>query len=363
MRRLTLMLVLTFLPPMGVPEAAAEVKLLAALDSNLCYNPQCLGTTAVPVLQGVTTKYKAIGPWTDHSVSATVSGAGITAAVSSPTGNFDNSSIDVALAATGDAAPGERTVTLKNRFGGSTGTFRILVLRKGTIASVDPPSPTSFFTQADVAVSGTNIANSKVDADMPGVSSATLVSNTDAAAVVRLTFSSPQTSVSGKLRFWDKACPTCNIVTRYFHSGGGAAGWIPVTITGPNAIKDITVVTGTATWFIASQPAKVRITLMRPVAANKSIATVSSRVTAGNLSPAGMTVTWQFPESKYVKPASGQVTIPTGQSYAEFTVTPNGEILPGNSAYYQPPRLTIEARTDPHATSAPHLKTASIPFK
>ena len=148
MRRLILMLALTLVPPTGVPDAAAEVRLLAALDVNICYNPQCLGTTAVPVLQGVTTKYKAIGPWTDHSASATVSGSGITATISSPKANFDNSSIDVALAATADAAPGERTVTLKNGLGGLIGSFRIEVLRKGAISSVDPPSPTSFFTQA-----------------------------------------------------------------------------------------------------------------------------------------------------------------------------------------------------------------------
>lgn len=363
MRRLTLMLALTLVLPTGVREAAAEVRLLAALDVNICYNPQCLGTTAVPVLQGVTTKYKAIGPWTDHSASATVSGSGITATLSSPNANFDNSSIDVALVASGDAAPDERTVTLRNRSGGVTGTFRIKVLRKGTISSLDPPSPTSYFTQADVAVSGTNIAESKVDYDMPGATSATIVSNTDTTAVVRLTFSSPQTSVSGKLRFWDKACPTCHNVSRYFHAGGGVAGWIPVTITGPNAIKEITVLTGNATWFIANQMSTVRITLMRPVAAARPTGTVSSRMPAGSLSPAGMTVTWQFPESKYVKPASGQVTIPAGQSYAEFRVTPNGEILGGSSSYYQPPQLTIEARTDPHATSAPHLKTVTIPFK
>lgn len=348
---------------LNAPAASAEVRTIAAEDSNVCRNPHCLVTTSVPVLQGGPTKYTLIGPWTDHSATASVSGAGVTAALSNPKANFDNSSIDVTLIAQAGAAPGERTVALRNASGGSTGTFKIRVVRKGSITGVEMPSPSEAFRQVDLRVRGSNLSGSAVRVDVREVTSSAIVSNTDAEIVVRLTFASPQVSASGRMKFWDGACQSCDTVWRYSHEGGGNLGWIPIEISGPNAIKEITVVTGTATWFIANQPATVRITLLRPVAAARPTGTVASRTTAGSLSPAGMTVYWQFPESKYVKPATGQVTIPAGQSYAEFRVTPNGEILAGSSAYYQPPQLTIEARSDLHATAAPHLKTVTIPFK
>ena len=347
----------------------AEITSIKGTSGNLCYNPECLPTTAVPVVQGATTDYTVVGAWADHAKQATISPAGgVTAALDSGTGNFGNSSIRVRLTVADDATPGERVVSLKGSNGASPDplapmTFRIRVVRRGTITGSPTTVMSDYFSEADVTLVGTNLTNAAVDADIPGLLTRTIVSNSDTRIVVRLKFATPVGEAHGKLRFYDQACGSCKISTRYFYRGTeGTLGYTPVNVLGPNAVKSASLQTGSvAGRFVAGQTSTVTITLVRPADQPdlRSIASTTSRTSS--VTTSGVTVYWKM-DPLHAEPSSGTVVVPVGQASASFSVKTKGYILAGNSAFFYPSSLRLELRTgNPNATTAPALKVITFP--
>ena len=354
-----------------------QIPLFAAIDSikgmpgNLCYNPVCEPTTTVPAVQGETTDYRLTGGSTNDVTRASVSpSGGVTVAFDSPTCCLEPSSVKMRLTVAPDAAPGVRVVSLKTKDGASPGgapmNVRILVARRGTITDSPTTIMPGYFTEADVTLVGTNLTNAAVDADIPGLLTRTIVSNTDTQIVVRLKFATAVGEAHGKIRFYDQACGGCKISTRYFFRGTeGTLGYTPVNVLGPNAVKSASVQTGSvAGRFIAGQTSTVTVKLVRP-ADQPNLMSVSSatstRTTAPLTTSSGVTVHWKM-DPLHAEPSSGTIVVPVGQDFATFAVKTKGYILGGNSSFFYPTSLRVELRTgNPNATTAPALKVVTLP--
>jgi hypothetical protein len=243
--------------------------------------------------------------------------------------------------------------------------LRVVVVRKGTVTGAPVTVIDNFFSEADVRLVGHNIGNAGVDVDIPGVTTKTIVSNTDTELIVRLRFSSRLGEAKGRIRLWDKGCSGCTTVARYWYQGmDGPVGFTPVTILGRNSLKDISVQTGAQTGtFVDGQTSTVTVTLLRPVDANLPGVLAPTATRSTSVGTTGVTVYWKM-DSQVATPSSGQVVIPAGRDFATFTVRTKGYILAGNSAYFYPSTLKVEARTgSPTAMQAPELRVESFPSK
>jgi hypothetical protein len=351
--------------------ASAEIVTVKGTSGNICVNPECLPSAVVPVIQGATTDYTLVGNFTDYVARASVSPAGGVSATfdTSHAGLLDTSSIRMRVAVAPDAAPGERVMTLTKSDGRVPDLqpmrVRVVVVRKGTVTGAPVTVVPNFFNEADVRLVGRNIGNAGVDVDIPGVTTKTVVSNSDTELVIKLRFSTRLGEARGRIRLWDKACGSCTVVARYWYQGtDGPVGFTPVLILGPNALKDISVMTGAQTGgFVAGQSSTVTVTLLRAVDNLTGVTTTTATRSAAPVGTTGVTVYWKM-DPQVATPSSGQVVIPAGRDSATFSVLTKGYILAGNSAYFYPSSLKVEARTgSPTATQAPELRVGTFPAK
>lgn len=360
--------------------ASAEVTRIKGVSGNACFNPECLGTTTVPVLQGMTTQYTLVGPWTDHSRKSVQSptSSGVTITFDTPV--FDltgrTSSIRMRVAVAADATPGERTIALRNDANQPLNmSVKIVVARKGRVtAVVAPPRQANYFTQAVVTLRGTNLTNSNVDVDFPGNTPSSVTVNADGTeAQVTIGFLSPQAMVTGKIRLWDYGCRSCGIYPHYFHTGtdAGNLGWSSVTIVGPNGLKQLSVASPDGAVFSVGKSATITITLTRPVDQITSGDRLSTGTTVGRTlgtlataTSGGLTVQWSM-DPEHAVPASGQVTFPPGTDTFKVTLTNiKLKYLQGSSSYTIPPTLRVETRiAGMTGTTPPSYLAASFPTK
>jgi len=274
------------------------------------------------------------------------------------------------VTAAADATPGERVITLTKSDGSVPDAqpmkVRVIVARNGTVTGAPVTIVQSFFNEADVRLLGRNIGNASVDVDMPGVTSSTVVSNSDTEVVIKLRFASRIGEARGRIRLYDKSCTGCRGIVRYWYQGTeGPVGFTPVVILGPNALKDITVQTGAQSSFVAEQSSVVTVKLNRivdsPNLTGLAAPTGTRTTSTATLTTAGVTVYWKM-DSQFATPSSGQVVVPPGKDFATFTVLTKGYIAAGNSGYVFPSSLKVEARTgDPNATQSPELRTETFP--
>jgi hypothetical protein len=364
--------------------ADADVRLIKGPSGNACFNPECLGTTTVPALQGVTTDYTLVGFATNdirRSAQAPTS-SGVTITFDTPFADLTpnpfalgaNSSIRMRIAVAPDATPGERTISLRNNENQSLNmSVKIVVVRKGRVTSISTSRQSNYFTQALVTVRGTNLTNSSVDVDFPGNTPSSVTVNGDGTeAQVTIGFLSPQSMVTGKVRLWDYGCRSCGIYPRYFHTGtdAGNLGWSSVTIIGPNGLKQISVASPDGARFSVGKSATITIMLVRPVDQITSGDRVSTGTTVGRTlgtlatASSGLTVQWNM-DPEHAVPASGQVTFPPGTDTAKVTLTNiKLKYLAGNSSYTIPPTLRVEARiAGTTGTAPPSYLAATFPTK
>ena len=364
--------------------AGAEVRRIKGTSGNACFNPECLPTTTVPVLQGITTDYTLVGFATNDIKSSVQSptSSGVTITFDSPVADLTpnplaigaNSSIRMRVAVAPDAPPGERTISFRKDGNQPLNmSVKIVVARKGRITSVSAPRQANYFTQAVVTVRGTNLTNSNVDVDFPGNTPSSVTVNGDGTeAQITIGFSAPQSMATGKVRLWDYACRSCGIYPHYFHSGTdpGNLGWSSVTIVGPNGLKQISVASPDGARFSVGKNATITITLIRPVDQITSGDRLSTGTTVGRTlgtlatASSGVTVQWNM-DPEHAVPASGQVTFPPGTDTAKVTLTNiKLKYLAGSSSYTIPPTLRVETRlAGTTGTTPPSYLAATFPTK
>ncbi|HEX4950985.1 MAG TPA: hypothetical protein VFZ34_30280 [Blastocatellia bacterium] len=251
----------------------AQADITTISGGLVCGNPDCLPTGAVPVLQGKTTKLLVKGQGVNFADknNVDVTGNGVSASITkdhliAPGESFGTGGADVRLVVDADAAPGERTVTLRD--GDKRYRFKILIVRNGRINSVTVPAPTDFFQTADVTFQGTRLGNSGVQLSGFQGTTAQVLENTESRLVVRLNFNSLRAEASGSIVLFDGSCRNCGIVSTAFearHEGPDGERRIPINIVGPNAVKSITppsLVTLGSTFTI-------RVDLVRPASAGR----------------------------------------------------------------------------------------------
>jgi len=166
------------------------------------------------IRQGTSDSGTAFGDWYENITSVSVSGSGVSVRIGQKRNGLQNSmagngmvgSIDLTFTATANAAPGNRTVTLRWS-DGKTETFTVKVIGVARIQSIDVPSLALGFTTVRLTIRGENLANpTRADlrydgnafepvvtaggADRPGVSNR-IVSSTSTTVVVELLFAAP----------------------------------------------------------------------------------------------------------------------------------------------------------------------------
>ena len=349
---------------------AAEIVSIRGVSGNICVNPECLPSSALPVMQGATTDYTLVGDWTDKVARASFSPSGGLSATfdTQKMGFLNTASIRMRLTVAEDATPGERVITLTKSDGSVPDALpmkvKVLVVRKGRVTGAPVTVVQSFFNEADVRLVGHNIGNANVDVDMPGVTSKTIVSNSDTEVVVKLRFSSRLGEARGKIRLWDKSCGSCKVVDKYWYQGTeGVVGFTPVVILGPNFLQDISVQTGPQSGrFVAGQSSAVTVKLVRVVDSNlMGIAVPAGTRSVTSVGTTGVTVYWKM-DPQFATPSSGQVIVPAGKDSVAFTVLTKMFYLAGSTSYLYPSSLKVEVRTgDPNATLAPELKFETFP--
>jgi hypothetical protein len=185
------------------------------------------------------------------TVRLMVHGIGIAAAnaVSDNSGSLDveitgaggvgRKEINVKVSA--DGARGEKTVTLRQKVGNMTMTewkFRVHVINRGKVTQVAYPTPNSFFTEATVTVSGTDLGNARVyphgmqtfNTPAPAV---TKTDNSADEVKVKFVWPTRQSAPTVKFRLCDEALPNSQYCLPIKY--GQAEG----VIKGPPAVASI----------------------------------------------------------------------------------------------------------------------------
>ncbi len=301
-----------------------------------CSNPDCGPSGVAPVLQGRKTVLLIDGQdvnFADKN-NVDVSGSGVSAGIIrdhliSPKFGVGTGRAEVELNVGADAPPGERTVTLNHN--GCFGCprqykFKILVVRNGKVTDVDIPSPSAFFQQVDITFSGQRIGNAGVSViGFPGGTTAQVIGgqSNESRAVVRLNFSSARAEASGQIKLFDNACGTRCVTNNEVYDGLTNTQTTNVTITGPNAVKDITFPDGNS--VTVGGVLTIQINLVRPAK------TALFKSAIGVPSKDGEIVHWQLVPANVFEAAPGsgttfsptglnQVRIPGGNTLVRLTV-------------------------------------------
>jgi len=145
--------------------------------------------------------------------------------------------IELQIPASATGSRGEKTVTPQLRIGNNIATtwpFKVTVINNGTIGSASFPTPSDFFTQAEITVNGQNLGNARlfIPNDVSPRPTLSIVSNTDTQVRFRATYSQLQSAPNLKVVLCDEAvsdfgCPP-------------AWGTVTGQIKGPAAVQAMT---------------------------------------------------------------------------------------------------------------------------
>jgi hypothetical protein len=329
-------------------------------DHRMCSGSTqgCAGKGPVPVEQGETRTLSVKGQNVNFcsAVSTNANGTVTIVGTKAIADGFGvgTGQIDIRVALTGDAATGARTVTLSNCVG-ATFTFTVHVVRDGTAAAVNPvPRQSDFFTQVDVTVTGTNIAGAGAKLNLatpPG--QVQVVSSNATSATLRLTYSSPQSKVTGQLILFDASFPgACASAQNFGCYGAG----IPFTVLGPNAVESITFPTGSTIHAGGIVTIRVRLTQPAP---------------AGSFSPGGGSIGGEL--VKWQVHPSTAFTAETGTTFNPNVALNDVRLNAGSQSadlvvrFVQNPTgcgptctATVEARTSDFRDAPPYKKTVTF---
>ncbi len=136
--------------------------LSAGFNRTEGYN-KCGGVIAVK--PGLSNNGTFFGDWYEFASSASVSGSGVTATLGTKMNGAQNNgrgegmigSVEIRISATENAAPGNRTLTIRFPNGG-TDQFTINVIAMGSITGQTIPTLDLGFTRVRVVFTGTNLS-------------------------------------------------------------------------------------------------------------------------------------------------------------------------------------------------------------
>lgn len=283
----------------------------------------CTKDVEYPIRQGQTTTLTVEGQFVDLSTGLEVTGSGVT--VSSAGASSSSKSIRIAVDS--NAEPGLRTVKLHYavEFNGPD-TFKIRVVRNGRVTNIDVPSPTQFFTDVNITMTGSNIGNaalvgngmlrSSENSFSATSSTVDLVENTATRAVIHLHFNTygPLAEGFASIQLYDKSCGTiCRDSSKFRYNATDF-----ITITGPNALKSVDVPNSVSVGSLLN----IKVTLLRRV--SKGIADPTG--SKGAALSGGVPIFWQLSpaDSFEAAPGSGTQYSATGQNRVS--------IMPGNDS-------------------------------
>ena len=202
--------------------------------------------------------------------------------------------IDLRVAVANNAGAGNHTITLSNCVR-ETFTFTVGVLRNGSATAIaNVPRQNAYFTQVDLTITGTNIANAGArlvgtTQSPTGSTQVSIVSSNATSATVRLTFSTGQSKATGQVVLFDNQFPGACLGSQSFGCYGPGLAY---TVLGPNAIESISFPTGSA--IRSGSVLTIRIRLTQPAPSGSF-----NPETGGSLS--GELVKWQVhPSSSFV---------------------------------------------------------------
>ncbi|MEW5975594.1 MAG: hypothetical protein AB1898_07290 [Acidobacteriota bacterium] len=260
-------------------------------DDRMCANLSqgCAGKGPIPQEQGETRTLKVKGQDVNFCTSASASGAGVTVTIVGTKLVADGftvgtGQINLRIAVGATAAPGQRTITISH--GSTSYSFTLRILRNGVVSGLNAvPRQSDYFTQVDVTLTGTNIAQAGTRLELigtspPGTTQAQVLSSNDTTAVVRLTFSTPQSKATGRIVLFDNSFPGACTANQTFGCYGAGQAY---TILGPNAIESVTFPTGNA--IRIGSVLTIRIRLTQPASGGSS--------SPGNFSLPGEIIKWQ----------------------------------------------------------------------
>lgn len=232
----------------------------------------CGPSVEYPVRQGQTTTITVNGQYVDLSTALEVTGSGVS--VSSASGTT-SSNKKIRIVVDANAAAGLRTIKLRYLVEASgPDTFKIRVVRAGRVTDIGVPSPTQFFNDVKITLTGENIGNAEVSSANfnPAPSSVELIEaeSSETRAVVRLRYANDLAAASGSIRLRDKSCgsPCSGTLGSLFnYTGLNDAGLTNFAIIGPNAVKEIRFpITGRCgnACFKVGDVFTVEVVLLRP---------------------------------------------------------------------------------------------------
>lgn len=277
----------------GPAAAQAEVNVTAAENRSpggsrtWCENAKC---------------YVAKG----HNLLVRITGAGAAGAThaSDNSGSLDTSltgwkaspnRVELQVKAASDGSRGEKTVRPQLKIGSNVMTvwpFKVTVINAGTISGSSFPSPSDFFTQAEITVTGQNLGNARlfIPNDVSPKPTLNIVSNTSTEVRFRATYAQLQSAPNLKVVLCDEAvsafgCPP-------------AWGTVSGQIKGPPAVNSITF----------SSPANVG-----------SVLTINFQLSSAARS-GGEKVWWKLSNAGDFQAVAGSCPYTTSGNKNEFTV-------------------------------------------
>ena len=276
----------------------------------------CAKDVEYPVRQGQTTTVTVQGQYVDLSTGVEVTGSGVTVSGTATS----SSSKSIRIVVDSNAEPGLRTVKLHYLVEvNGPDTFKIRVVRNGRVTNIDVPSPTQFFSDVNITMTGENIGNAVLLGNTmvrvgDNAYSATtfstppeLVENTSTRVVIHLHFNDgPLAEGFASLTLYDKSCGSiCQNESKFRYNDTSF-----ISITGPNALKSIDVPNAAAGNLL-----NIKVTLLRPVVRNFKSPTPVRANTSGE------PIFWQLlPANSFeAAPGSGTQYSATGQNQVYIT--------------------------------------------
>lgn len=292
-----LLVVSTLVLLQAVP-AQATIERIFGGDACLP-NVGCGPGVEYPVRQGQTTTITVKGYLVDLSTALEVTGSGVSVS-SAPGTTSSNKNIRIVVGP--NAAVGLRTIKLRYLVETSgPDTFKIRVVRAGRVTDIDVPSPTQFFNDVKITLTGENIGNAEVSSANfnPAPSSVELIEaeSSETRAVVRLRYTNDLAAASGSIRLRDKSCgsPCTGTLSSLFnYTGLNDPGLTNFAIIGPNAVKEIRFpITGRCgnACFKVGDVFTAEVVLLRP-AKTGFISRTGPGLTVGGASLGGEVITW-----------------------------------------------------------------------
>jgi hypothetical protein len=203
-----------FLFTLSSPALATIVTIKGTLTCSI----GCSRTVVQFIAQGENHSFEVVGQFVDLSTGVQISGSRVTVSYGTRKGGA-NSSIIVNFSVQGNAAPGERTVTM-NYANGGTDTFKVRVVSKGSISQVQYRRPLPFRLGGGAAtelvpatnlplnqtvlliVTGTNLANIELRPETTYPNVSVRAGGTGTSRTIEIEFTGPG---QGPLSIFDAA--------------------------------------------------------------------------------------------------------------------------------------------------------------